>query len=160
MLKLGYYYNLYLISCRHLPHGYLDLNTCWGCFILVFYFTMPYTFLILYQSAPHVVIEASSCFSPFLLIVSSRILYILLIVIRYIVVDTDIYLYTLPINHLLTFFSSICLSCNLSQAWDHNTLPLINHSYHFGILLLTTTSLFSKCPYRHRPYPQTIFYTS
>ena len=34
----------------------------------------------------------------------------------YIVVDTVLYLYALPIDHFLTPFSSPCLSCNLSQA--------------------------------------------
>ena len=34
----------------------------------------------------------------------------------YVVVYTILYLYTLPINHLLTSFSSFCPSYNLTQA--------------------------------------------
>lgn len=39
----------------------------------------------------------------------------------YIVVDTIMYLYTLPINYLLFPYLSLCFSCNLNQAWDCNT---------------------------------------
>ena len=34
----------------------------------------------------------------------------------YIVIDTSLYLYTLPIDHLFLSYSSLCLSCNLIQA--------------------------------------------
>ena len=38
------------------------------------------------------------------------------IVLEELEVDTNMYPYALQIDHLLTSFSSFCLSCNLSQA--------------------------------------------
>ena len=38
----------------------------------------------------------------------------------YIVIDTNIYSHTLPINHFLTSYLSLCLYCNLSQAQNYN----------------------------------------
>ena len=46
----------------------------------------------------------------------------------YIVVDTILYLYTLPIDYLFYFYSSLCLSYNLSQAQDCNTFKVIPNS--------------------------------
>ena len=34
----------------------------------------------------------------------------------YIVIDTSLYLYTLPIDYLFLSYLSLCLSCNLIQA--------------------------------------------
>ena len=46
--------------------------------------------------------------------------YLSLMVYKYIVVDIVLYLYVLPNDHLLTSYSSLCLSYNLCQAQDHN----------------------------------------
>ena len=73
MFKYEYCYNLYLMFYRCSIYGYLNLNICWGYFILVFYFTALYAFLMFYQSVSHVVVETSSCSPHSLLIISSRI---------------------------------------------------------------------------------------
>ena len=99
---------------RCLLYGYLSLSICWGCFIYGHLFTMSYVFLIYYQSVPHVGGEVFLCGPHFLLIISLWTLPLFLIVYRYIV-DTVLYLYALLINYLLHPFSSLCLSCNLSQ---------------------------------------------
>ena len=61
--------------------------------------------------------ETLSCFSYFLLVILlmnivcfSHNLYI------YLVVNTVLYFYALPIDYLLTSYSSLCLSYNTSQA--------------------------------------------
>ena len=69
---------------------------------------------MLYQSVFYIVIEAST-YSPYIsLIVSLKDPF--LFSHSYLVVGTVIYLYALPIDHLLYSYSSLCLSCNLSQA--------------------------------------------
>ena len=77
---------------------------------------MPCIFLIYYQSASYIVIETLLYFSYLSLIISSKMPYLFLIVYRYIyiVVDTVLYLYTLPIDHSFYSFSILYLSCNLS----------------------------------------------
>jgi len=74
---------------------------CWGCLIydLLFYCAICY-----YQSVSHVIGEVSLYDSYFLLLVFSRTLSLFLIVYKVsIVVDTVLYLYALPIDHLLLF---------------------------------------------------------
>jgi len=66
------YYDLYLMSYKCLSHNYLNLNICWDCFILVFYFTILYTFLIFYQLVSHIVVKVFSYSFHSLLIFSSR----------------------------------------------------------------------------------------
>jgi len=65
----------------------------------------------------------------------------------YIVVDTILYLYTLPIDLFLFPYPNLCLSCNLSQAKSHNrpilfTLDKLKDSIQ-ALLLLTLLNLFS-----------------
>ena len=61
----------------------------------------------------------------------------------YIAINTILYPYTLPIDHSSYFFSSLCLSCNLSQAKGHNSglLVIITSSYH-NSLYMTISNLF------------------
>jgi len=54
------------------------------CLIFVFYSTMPYIYLMLYQLVPHVVVEGSSYFPYSLFIVFLRVFYLFLIAYRYI----------------------------------------------------------------------------
>jgi len=74
---------------------------------------MSCIFFILHQSAPHIV-EASACPPYVSLIVSPRMPFHFLMVTRYIAIDIILYSYTLPINHFLHPYLSLCLSCNLS----------------------------------------------
>ena len=109
--------NLYLISYRCSFHGYLNLNIWWNLSHFFFYSTMPDIYLMLYQLVPHIVVETFSYFSYSLFIVFLRVSYLFLIVYRYIYSSRQVlYFYALPIDHLLTPFSSLCLSCNVSQA--------------------------------------------
>ena len=48
----------------------------------------------------------------------------------YIVVHTVLYLYALSIDHSSYPFSSLCLSCNLNQAQDHNRNLLKGNNTH------------------------------
>ena len=57
----------------------------------------------------------------------------------YIVVDINMYPYTLLIDLLFHSFSSLCLSCNLSQAQNHNTSS-IDFSRKFLFLNITRIS--------------------
>ena len=72
------------------------------------------------QSVPYVVDVVSLFLSFCLWSHNICIIDILLIVFRYIAIDTILYSYALPIDHSSTSFPSLCLSCNLSQAKGHN----------------------------------------
>ncbi len=59
-------------------------------------------------------------------------------------VDTFLYSYTLLIDSILYTFSSFCLSCNLSQAQDHNIKTVFITSSQLSFLLSELQSLDSK----------------
>ena len=108
---------------RCLLHDYLNLNMCQGCLIddLLFFYTICF---------PHISLVSTSCsksgiFMWFLLSTYYFLIDTFLIphgLQIYIVVDTVLYLYALPIDYLSYSFSSLCLSCNLSQAHNKNTI--------------------------------------
>ena len=101
------------------------LDMSWTCVKVCFFYDSQLLYLIFspcniskyfiqQQRLPHVLLML-------FLFLFSRTPFHFLIVIRYIAVDMILYPYTLPIDNLHHSYSSLCLSCNLSQAQDHNT---------------------------------------
>ena len=134
-LKQRHYYGLYLMFHKCLPHGYLNLNIYQGCFIsiLLFYYAICFS-CVVSVSVSYSRRDILMCFlfsTHCFLKNTSTIPYSLQI---YIVVDIVLYLYTLTVDYLLTPFSSLCLSYNLSQAQNCNSQMFI------GILIMSKSS--------------------
>ena len=108
-------FTLYLSQLRHIL-GFISL-------LIHIYYILHFPYIIsvsiLYSSGGSLMFSSFSlyCFLKDILLISygHQI---------YIIVDIVLYLYTLPINHHHHSFSSLCLSCNLSQAQDYNNMKL------------------------------------
>ena len=122
------------------------------------YYTLHYTLYF-----PHVISVSTSYSSKGLLIFSSFSPHYFLkdtLLVSYsyqvyIVVNTVLYLYTLPIDYLLTLFSSLCFSCNLSQTQDYNILNVchIPSNIYTLFTLLAWITLHSNYPSIQGPDP-------
>ena len=118
------------ISCS--TDVYLMVDMFWiyvrVCFIFDSYLLQspaPHLIFMFYHLVLHIVVEASSCFSHSSLIIFSRTSNLFLIVIRYIVVDTVLYPYALPIDYLLY--------CQRCKQW---TLFIFSFFFIFIFLLI------------------------
>ena len=149
-----------ITSClnRYLPHTFHDLNMCQGSFYL-----LTHSYCILYFS--HVAPVSVLCSSGGLIMFFSYSPYTFLISFLkdtflfphihqvYIVVDTILYPYVLPIDHSLLSYSSLCLSCKVSQVQDYNNIrnwfstrldTYHDNLYEYISIITSTIRFFSK----------------
>ena len=127
-------------------NGLYSYKTCLG-HMLGFTLFLTHIYYTLYF--PHVLLVSTSCSSRGFFMFSLLLPYyffkdILLIFYSlqvYIVVNTVLYLDALPFDYSSHSFSSLCLSCNLSQAQDHNKYNIkvedfIYFHFYFSFLFL------------------------